>query len=305
MFCTYGVILRVLQNDRELCGVKYIILDEVHERGIESDFALALLLDTLKLRRSSSNPIKLILMSATIQTEKFQQYLSKSLKTPSGDKPIPVLAIAGRAYPVSIHYLGELLEPLYGSQERPWHRKGDIEYDVIAKLVLHLRDSKKGYPSEPRDDILFPASGTILIFLPGVAEISKLIRVLDEAVANDPSADKVSIRCLPLHGSLSPSDQRRVFESTPQKVLRVVAATNIAEASITIPDVSVVIDTCRAKEMNFFGSQQVIGCQVQLISSIMTIIHRCHRCCQSTSRKKMQIKDVAEQVVCNQGVVFD
>lgn len=101
------------------------------------------------------------------------------------------------------------------------------------------------------------AQGSILVFMPGVPEISKLARLLqthwrdqsNSAGAGDNTVPRLKI--MPLHGNLSPSEQKMVFTDAKRGELKIVIATNVAEASVTIPDVTVVIDTCRVKEMSF------------------------------------------------------
>lgn len=101
------------------------------------------------------------------------------------------------------------------------------------------------------------AQGSILVFMPGVPEISKLARLLqshwrDGGSGSDGGGSAVPrLKIMPLHGNLSPSEQKMVFSDAKRGELKVVIATNVAEASVTIPDVTVVIDTCRVKEMSF------------------------------------------------------
>jgi len=244
VFCTYGVILRRLQDDPDLQAVDYVVLDEIHERGIESDFTLALLMSALSRR----NNLKLILMSATISTDKFADYLGQSLNIP----PAPILSIPGQTFPVTQYYkkdyeeivrnrplnqfkddndyddeYEEVQEHLIGGKQR----KGDIDYDLMVRLIMCLAEGYDG-------GMLERAQGSILVFMPGVAEISKLIRLLTTTFNESNSAFSPTI--MPLHGNLSPQEQRKVFESSSK--LKIVVATNVAEASVTIIDVTVVID---------------------------------------------------------------
>ena len=92
--------------------------------------------------------------------------------------------------------------------------------------------------------------GAILVFMPGQFEITRLIRKLEHSSLLEES-EVGTLRILPLYGSLSSKDQRRIFERTPEGVRKIVVATNIAETSVTIDDVRYVIDTGRAKEMQY------------------------------------------------------
>ena len=116
-----------------------------------------------------------------------------------------------------------------------------INYDLIEKLVLHICNDM------PRDDE--NPYGSILIFMPGIGEISKLCSLLEERCT------KAGCRILPLHGSLTVAQQRLVFKHF-QGLRKVICTTNIAETSITIDDVAFVIDTGRVKEIQYNESSQ-------------------------------------------------
>ena len=102
--------------------------------------------------------------------------------------------------------------------------------------------------------MLRPVSGSILVFLPGISEISKMKRLLE---SYETPSDGPSMRVLALHGSLSANEQKRVFDTAPRGFIKIVLATNVAEASVTIPDVDVVIDSCLVKEMDYDMKMQV------------------------------------------------
>uniref|UniRef100_A0A7S3M923 RNA helicase n=1 Tax=Spumella elongata TaxID=89044 RepID=A0A7S3M923_9STRA len=292
-FCTYGVLLRRLQDDPTLDAISTVILDEVHERGMDSDFTLALLMFAMSERKD----LKLILMSATIQTDHFASYLSKWLNTPT---TVPVLFIPGFTFPVVEFYKGDyegqvraFRDFVAGAGRRSdyddyedentsnssnsadytiggYQRKGDIDFDLLAKLVMVLargpdcvsqndaivRESKQGaVAAAPKSvivhkDLFAPAHGSILIFMPGVPEINKLARLLQQHYKHDASGAP-RLKILPLHGNLSPNEQKVVFHDAGHNEIKIVISTNVAEASVTIPDVSVVIDTCKVKEIQF------------------------------------------------------
>lgn len=282
VFCTYGVMLRRLQHDSNLDGVDYIILDEVHERGMDSDFSLALLMAAMRNRKD----LKLIVMSATISTEKFAIYLEAKI----GASSVPVLSIPGYTFPVEEFYKGDfedivrnkkvILNPEYDSDGYEVNggmiahkRKGEVlDYDLIVRLILML---SRGYDDEDleglegkelvkRKAVLSPAEGTILVFMPGVVEINKLIRLLQDNWSLSIAASIVSPYILPLHGNLTPFEQKKVFEKTNRGYIKIVVATNVAEASITIPDVTVVIDSCRVKEIDFDIERQMTALIMKL-----------------------------------------
>lgn len=134
-------------------------------------------------------------------------------------------------------------------------RKGEIDYDLLVLLTVCIMHGS-GYSnnSNSNEKVMFQrAEGSVLIFMPGVPEISKLIRLLEEVTSGTRCLQNLGIRVrtMALHGNLSPSDQKAVFVPARSKELKIVVATNVAEASVTIPDVTVVIDSCRVKEIDF------------------------------------------------------
>lgn len=240
-FMTTGVLLRRLQtaggseDDLVAClaDVSHVFIDEVHERGVDADFLLILLKKVLTKRKD----LRLILMSATVDAEGFVQYFS-SLGS------VGRVHVRGRTFPVTDYYKDDLMRQLGGgfntSKEDEDYEMDEksvsnalretgmrIDYELIAKTVEHI------------DDQLGDKSGGILIFLPGTMEIDRTIQALSR---------NSGFYALPLHASLPPTEQRRVFPAAPKGMRKVVAATNVAETSITIPDIVAVIDTGRVKE---------------------------------------------------------
>ncbi|KAG1713183.1 hypothetical protein DVH05_000903 [Phytophthora capsici] len=268
LFCTTGVLLRRLLNDRQLSGVSHVIVDEVHERNVDTDFLLSILRDLLPQRPD----LRVILMSATMNSELFVKYFSSVTKT-----PCPVLDIPGFTYPVECNFLEEVLDqtryevPKYllkantrkkkdGEEEEKQKPLSEmtaeeiagrvddskIDYDLIVHLVRHLVEK----PS---------SGGAILVFLPGTAEIKRLVEMLTHA--NGGLSSK--LWALPLHGSLSGADQAMVFKSAPSGKTKVIVSTNIAETSITIDDITAVIDSGKVKEMvydNRARRSQLLDC---------------------------------------------
>ncbi|KAF2434031.1 ATP-dependent RNA helicase A [Tothia fuscella] len=243
-FVTTGVLLRRLQTSggrsedviAALADVSHVVVDEVHERSLDTDFLLILLRDVLRARKD----LKVILMSATLDADIFAQYYSSV-------GPVARIEIQGRTHPVDDYYLDDVIRitGFNGHTEEEDVEDEDnmrqlagslrdigmkINYDFIAQVVRQI-DSELGRQE-----------GGILIFLPGTMEIDRTIRALQ----NIPN-----IHALPLHASLLPAEQRRVFQPPPRNYRKVIASTNVAETSITIEDVVAVIDTGRVKETTF------------------------------------------------------
>jgi ATP-dependent RNA helicase DHX57 len=249
-FVTTGVLLRRLQtsggssNDvvASLADVSHVIIDEVHERSLDTDFLLVLLRDVLKKRKD----LKIILMSATLDAGVFEEYFK------AGGK-VGRVEISGRTYPVEDYYLDDVVKMTgfnAGRGGKPMDDDEDtqgmdldvkaaiqsigmrINYDLIAQTVREI-DAELTHLKQ---------TGGILIFLPGVMEISRTLDSL-RSIPN--------LHALPLHASLLSSEQRRVFPHAPHGKRKVIVATNVAETSITIDDIVAVVDTGRVKETSY------------------------------------------------------
>ncbi|KAJ1444519.1 hypothetical protein M885DRAFT_474356 [Pelagophyceae sp. CCMP2097] len=259
LFCTTGVLLQRLRSDPMLDHVTHVVVDEVHERHLDADVLLAL------LRFSLERPaLRVVLMSATMDTERFAAYfadLPNCAGKPYGGK-CPCIAIPGFAYPVDVFYLDDVYSKLlpdsrqqaadaeeddYGDGDAPKHhrKKQDdlfpgqlprVDFVLVAKCVLALAEKEVA------------VGGAVLVFCPGAYEISRICSDLEKHDL---------LRPVPLHGGLSARDQQKAFEKAPQGFVKVVVATNVAETSITIADVTAVVDLCRAKETGFDAARGV------------------------------------------------
>ncbi|KAK3325689.1 P-loop containing nucleoside triphosphate hydrolase protein [Apodospora peruviana] len=253
-FVTTGVLLRRLQTSggriddvvASLADVSHIVVDEVHERSLDTDFLMSIIRDVLYKRRD----LKLILMSATLDASSFRDYFTADKKGVT----VGMVEIAGRTYPVEDFYLDEVIEMTgftvpdrYGYHDDS-KTSGDAQADPINKIIQKL-GSRINYDllaetvKEIDQDLAHTGkAGGILIFLPGVAEINRACNNLRNIA---------SLHVLPLHASLETKEQRKVFASPPPGKRKVVVATNVAETSITIDDIVAVIDSGRVKETSF------------------------------------------------------
>jgi len=268
LFCTTGVLLRRLASDPLLKDVTHVIVDEIHERGMNEDFLLIVLRDLLPVRPD----LKLILMSATLNPELFSNYFNQA----------PVMHIPGFTYPVQDVFLEDILEESKytvqdksnkNSTSKRWYdreKKGgqnegqaDLGFDpadyssfssrTVRSLSTWYSNKEKGVDLELAEAAIThiaqtEGNGAILVFLTGWDEISKLF---DACKLNPVLGDASRCTVLPLHGSMPTTSQRQIFERPPKDIRKIVLATNIAETSITIDDVVYVVDCGKAKEKTY------------------------------------------------------
>lgn len=199
---TEAILVNRLLEDQELSGVSALLLDEAHERSLDSDLALALALETQAILRED---LRLLVMSATIDGTRFARLLGNQAQ---------VIGSEGKAHPLRIEWLGA----------RPELR---IEQQVASAVLTAWREDK----------------GDILAFLPGVAEITRVAERLAEKLPNTP--------ILPLHGQVMPQEQRAAIRRDAQGRRRIVLATSIAETSLTLDGVSIVIDSGLSRSAQF------------------------------------------------------
>lgn len=229
-FLTTGILVKFLQNGDDFLNNYILVLDEVHERSMETDLIIILL---KKLLHKYDN-LRIVMMSATVDLSVFEKFFVG----------LSSAHIKGRTFPIKDYYLDDVLEKtdfkievngewVNAGANSKFFMTGNINYDLITSLVSKVHE----------DLVRESNTGSILIFLPGVAEINKCVRLLNQ------DFDAPSV-VLPLHSALSPQEQHRVFESFAGK-RKIVVSTNIAETSITIDDCVVTIDSGRVKSMSY------------------------------------------------------
>ncbi len=204
---TEGILQRLLHTDPELPGVGLVIFDEFHERSLDADLGLALCLQTQQYLRDET-PLKLLVMSATLDGEAVSRLLDAA----------PLIRSRGRQYPIEVRYgspaqIGSFIEPV-----------------VVQTIVQALADEE----------------GSLLVFLPGTAEIRRVQTQLVEHLGAQPN-----VLVTPLYGELDFAAQRRAISPAEPGQRKVVLATSIAETSLTIDGIRVVIDAGLARQPAF------------------------------------------------------
>ena len=213
---TEGILLRQMLTNPKLDGVSAIIFDEFHERHLYGDITLA---RALQIQESARPDLKLLVMSATLDLGPLEKYLS----------PCAVLTSEGRTFPVAVDYLEGRVSRHGGQASRP---AGDYEEPAWELATREFeRTVREG------------AEGDFLIFMPGAYEISRTV----QAIKNSPLARGFIV--LPLHGELAADEQDAAVARYEQR--KVVVSTNVAESSLTIDGVRVVIDSGLARIPKF------------------------------------------------------
>ncbi len=199
---TEGILTRMLQSDPELPGIAAVIFDEIHERSIHTDLGLAL---ALEVQGALQPELRLLAMSATLDTRALAQLM----------RGAPVIESEGRLFPVETRWL-----------EAPWRRnhgrgsnRGPRFEDAVADLVQWALEE---------------SPGDALVFLPGAGEINRVAAILGRAAPD--------LVLNPLYGALPFARQRAALRPDQQGLRRAVLATAIAETSVTVEGVGIVVD---------------------------------------------------------------
>ena len=226
---TPGIALRRLQRDPELPGVSALIVDEFHERDLDTDLALAFALDA---RSALRDDLFVALTSATLEASRTVDFL----RTSTGEEPA-LVDIPGDIFPLELRYAPP--------------PRGVEAVGAIGNERVGVRREYLAHVARTVEETVAATEGSVLVFLPGVGEIETVrgnLRLGDMPV-------------LTLHGQLSAAEQDRAL--SPASGRRVILSTSIAESSLTVPGVSVVVDAGLAREPRFDAGRS--------LSSLVTV----------------------------------
>ncbi len=283
---TEAILVRQLQNDPALESYNVVVLDEFHERSVNTDLALAFLKEAMQLR----DDLYVIIMSATIDTDRLQQYLG-------GDTP--VMKIPGRQFPVQVKYetgksvasvVVEELDKKRDCRVKPDNDKGKPDNDKEGRL---------SFPGLTRESL-----SNILVFLPGISDIRK---AQDELLATGLFDDDSDNELCVLHSSITLQEQKRII--TPPREgertkRRVILSSAIAETSLTVPGVTTVIDSglARVNRLDLNTGMEKLTTQTESEFSAEQRKGRAGRLCEGTcirlwNQHDARIKDFPPEIL--------
>ena len=208
-FVTDGLLVREMMSDPLLSKYSVILLDEAHERTLYTDIVIGLLKKIMKKRKD----LHIIVASATLDAEMFRDFFNLNDTNDPSKDTAGILTVQGRQFPVEQYYS---LDPV------PDYIKSSVE----TVMKIHRNED----------------FGDVLVFLTGQEEVQNAVGMLIDEARKQPKDAKMKLKILPMYGTLPASEQMKVFERVPRHVRKVIVATNIAEASITIHGIVYVVD---------------------------------------------------------------
>ncbi|KAM5128959.1 ATP-dependent RNA helicase TDRD9 isoform 2-T2 [Mantella aurantiaca] len=242
IYMTTGVLLQKIVCAKSLAEFTHIFIDEVHERTEEMDF---LLMIVRRLLRTNSRMVKVILMSATINCREFADYFAM----PILNRLVPayIFNVEGKPYDIEVSYLEDLtyiprlkLDAAVQTFEEPAVSKE--MFNIATTLIQLFDDMEKEERQKSGLSRLNSDPSSVLVFLPGIFEINYMHEMFTNMVHK-------RLHVYPLHSSITLDEQNMVFMAPVMGYRKIILSTNIAESSITVPDVKYVIDFCLTKTL--------------------------------------------------------
>ncbi len=225
-FVTPGILLRRLLADPGLENTAAVILDEVHERGLETDLLLGMLTEVRQLRPD----LKLVAMSATVDAPRFAALIAND---DDGGGPVPVIGCPSALYPLEVRWA-------------PGKSLRIDEHGVTRSFLNHIAETAAAAHG---DMLTENPQADALVFVPGAWEVSYVASQIRNRVAAGPPARGPETEVLELHGQVDPREQdRAVSGRRPGEPPRIIVSTSLAESSLTVPGVRLVIDSGLARE---------------------------------------------------------
>ncbi|CAG8947934.1 unnamed protein product [Penicillium salamii] len=285
-FCTTGILMNMLKDDSFLDKFTHIILDEVHTREVQLDIAMMVLkrriMQRKKISREAHVP-RVTLMSATVSLDLFAKYFSTTGVGNQEEYPAPHITIPGRSFAVKRHYLEELLQNFTHT----------LPPQIVSTLLQHqnatadfLNNHFQVHGNQSQDEVSTPLEsareldekkiasglvsatiisllvnkkqGSFLVFVPGMGQMDEIIADLNNVgprLGFD-FRDSARFKIIRLHSEL-PKEQEELAVPVPEGCQRIILATDIAEASVTFPDIHHVIDTGKRNQLDINPAQEV------------------------------------------------
>ncbi|QOQ39663.1 ATP-dependent RNA helicase HrpA [Trueperella pecoris] len=254
---TDGILLAETQSDPELRKYDTIIIDEAHERSLNIDFLLGYLANLLPRRPD----LKVIITSATIDSQRFAEHFGRHMYGGFPGNEAPIIEVSGRTYPVEIRY-----RPLYDAAPAADLDRADVR-EKLSREEAH--DQISGI-IDAAHELMAEGPGDILVFLSGEGEIRDTAKAFAEELGNryiEPGGQSSvpgAVEVLTLFARLSGAEQRRIFQSHRHR--RIILATNIAETSLTVPGIRYVIDPGTARISRYSNKTKVQRLPIEPIS---------------------------------------